>query len=269
MKLKTLKNSIVCGGIAILTAMPACAFTVPFQSAKEYAASACNLMQQNRNEEALSQFKCAYYLLDTNLNKHPAGCILSDMGECARRLRRFDEALRYFSQAYPLLRTGPTGVMGRDANVLLMRWSLTYLQMHNIQQARALAKEALDNSLGLFTYNYSDLKNTPVYLEGLAEMSEGQDAYSLYQYVTGELGRLSLRKNSVGLDAQSALDQVRANRRKRLGLVSDIMPPTIHAHKHAMANGGRDPYFQPSSYRQSRARYGLNGTESLFQNKIQ
>lgn len=256
-----IKRGITLGIIALSLQTPAQAFTVPFKSAQEYAVSGSQLMRAGRYEDAISEFRKASYLVNDVKDKRYLGLILSDMGECARRLKRPSEAKAFFTKAYPLLRSQSP----RDVNVLLGRWAMTFLDERDFTEAAILLEKQVESALGTWTYNYTDLVNAPVYLEALVSVIEadGGGGQRIYAKALQGLSNVARAGGADRQQALAALSRVERNRNVRYRIAyspysqpMNIAPPTPIR---------RDPYFNSGSgvWRNS---YGLNGTERLFQN---
>lgn len=254
----------ITGGALVLSFFALSGFTFPTYSAKDCAVHGSQLLSNGQYNEALSEFQRARQLLDEGKDRRPIGLVLSDMGECSRKLKRYADAKNYFAQAYPFLRGGAAGAMNRDLNVLYIRWSLAFLGEGNYGQAKALLKQTVENGLGIWSYDYRDIKNVPQYVEILVQVtgSAGENNLGWYDYAAKELTQLSSRQDEVGFDANNALNQLSANKARRLGHQGSSYYAAPAAPSRPM---GRDVYFNGNSgggY--SRARYGLNGSGHFF-----
>lgn len=237
---------------------PCWAFGWPGNSVQTQMATADYLQAKRQYAQALDAY-LNIYNQNSGGDRHVAGLALSNAGECARKLNRIQEAKQYFSKSFMMLNSG-THVGDRDVNIMLVRYALCCLAENNYAQAESNLKQCLDNSLGIWTYNYSDLVSAASYTEMLAHVANNRNPGSgerWFSYAVQELNKLAMRSDGVGSMARKNLQRLGSINPNRISMQpppQQINPPR------------RDPYFQPDNNRPWRARYGLNGTEQLFQN---
>lgn len=250
----TVKNVITCGAL-VLSSTFFCGFGFPGSSAQESALAGTQLLQGQRYEEALANFKQA---ADSSLDRYLKGQCLSDSGECCLKLKRYKEARTYFEQAVPLLNGGIRGIGSREANLALVRWGLADFGLNDHLSAARHIRAAIDNSLGIWTYNYSDLANAATYIQAMVMVANAKDGSGerWYQYGRYELSRLISQGGSRAVVAQIALGRLDAFQRTS---------PSRSSVNNYRPRYSSDPYLSSSSqYRPSRARYGLNGTQDFL-----
>lgn len=253
---QTIKNVITCG-VLVASSTFLFGFGYPSSSACDVATNGSNLLRAGRYEEALSNFKQA---ASDSSDRYFQGQCFSDSGECCLKLKRYKEARGYFEKAVPLLNGGARGIGNREANLALVRMGLADFGLHDYPAAQRHIRAAIDNSLGIWTYNYSDLANSATYIQGMAMVANAMNGSSerWYQYGVQELSRLISQGGSRAVVAQIALGKL------------EIYRKGTQAHRSSgpasyIQRNSNDPYFsQPNQYRPSRARYGLNGTQDLF-----
>lgn len=246
--------SLACG--LSLSGQSALAYSwpTPFENTSSQMQRADKLMATGQYAQALP----VYLEIHSNSSgdRYQAGLALSNAGECARRLKRYGEAKQYFSKSFMFLNAG-AHVGDRSVNVMLVRHALCYLAEGDYAQAEALLKKCLDNSLGIWTFNYGDLISAANYTQMLVQVANlrngGGERWVVY--TTQELMKLSQRPDNTGLIARRGLEQL-GTQRSLSGATMPVRP--IQPHR-------QDPYFQ-SSGAPWRARYGTNGTEWQFQN---
>lgn len=223
----------------------------PFSNSSDRADQ---LMARGQYDQALPLYLEAAQT-NTFTDRYRAGLALSNAGECARRMKRFGEAKQLFSKSFMMLNSG-SHVGDRAVNTMLVRHALCYLAESDFAQAEALLKKCLDNSLGIWTYNYVDLLSASNYAQMIAQVANLRNGSGQrwIVYTTQELAKLSQRPDNIGEIARRGLQQLGVQR--SISSDSQSVRP-IRPHR-------QDPYFQPSQG-QSRARYGMNGTEWQFQ----
>lgn len=256
--MKTVKNKVVQYGIAFSAAL--CSIISPaFAYPQEAVMQGNRLVDQGRYEEALSCFKQAAQ--DELSDKQLIGLSLSNAGECCRKLHRFSEAKKFFQQAYDYLQHSGKGVGNRDVNTLLVRYSLCFIAEQNYGRAESLLKQCLENSLGIWTFNYTDLPGSAGYIQMLVSVTNAKDGTGSRWYAHGEqeLKRLVVIPGQVGSMAQMALARLRSYEQQFGGVPVATQPPPPSVQPHS-----RDPYFSGSTGYQHRIHYGLNGTEFQF-----
>lgn len=252
---RTIKNVITCGAL-IASSTFFFGFGFPSGSAHDSAMAGAQLLQARRYEEALETFKQA---AANSSDRYLKGQCLSDSGECCLKLKRYKEARDYFEQAVPLLNGGVRGIGSREANLALVRWGLADFGLDDHLSAQRHIRAAIDNSLGIWTYNYSDLANAATYIQAMAMVANAKDGSGerWYQYGRYELSRLISQGGSRAVVAQIALGKLETFQR-----ASSARPQASSSYRPRYSS---DPYFSASNqYRPSRARYGLNGTQDQF-----
>jgi len=255
----TLKYALLTGALLFSsTFTPAFSFMDDAGNASNQATTASRLLQSGRYEEALESFKQA----STSSNdRYLKGLTLSDCGECCLKLKRYSQAREYFTQAYPLLNGGKNGIGSRETNVCLVRWGLAEFALGNNSLAQSKIKQAIDNSLGIWTYNYSDLSNAASYVQALVMIANAHDGSGgrWYQYGVYELSRLIAQGGNRAVVAQIALSKL-----QNYGQSSNRSTPPV-SRQQSRPRSSSDPYlFSSGQYAPSRARYGLNGTQDYF-----
>lgn len=258
---RAVKCAITIGAL-ILSSTFTCAFSfgADDSSARQSATAGTNLLRSGRYEEALSAFKQAQ---SSASDRYLKGQALSDCGECCLKLRRYGEAKEHFSQAVPLLNGGVRGVGNIAANTALARWGLAEFVTNNYPAAELKMKQAIDNSLGMWTYNYSDLASAPTYIQALAMIANSKNGSGdrWYQYGEYELSQLVSQGGSRAVVAQMALAKLRNLRDRQTVRRSPSQAQS------QVSGRVSDPYLSsPRQYMPSRARYGLNGTQDQFSN---
>lgn len=258
-RVSTLKCAVTLGALLVSsTFISGFSFIDDASAARESNIAGTRLLRSGRYEEALDSFKQAE---SSTSDRYLRGQALSDCGECCLKMKRYREAKDYFNQALPLLNGGVRGIGNRDANTALVRLGLAEYGLDNYPAAEMRIKQAIENSLGIWTYNYADLANSATYIQALIIVanSSGHSGERWYQYGVYELSNLIRQGGSRAMVAQIALGRLQSyhDRMER--------PITPAAQQQFRPRSSSDPYLSSSGqYMPSRARYGLNGTQDQF-----